>query len=302
MLVANETVAEHFYWLDVPFIYRIHEDPKEDKLHNFFEFITNFGLIVRGTANSVHPRALQDILDAVRGKPEEMVVSTVMLRSMQQAKYYEECLGHFGLSTRFYTHFTSPIRRYPDLIVHRLIHTYLIDGKIDPATQSKWEERLPEIASHTSKTERRAVDAERETDELKKAEYMEDKIGEEFDGIISSVTSFGMFVELPNTIEGLVHVSYMTDDYYHYDERQYAMIGERTGNVFRIGDQITVRVINVNKEEHSIDFEIVGMKGTRRRKDSDASPKVVLASNKKNGRKKTDSFEEDEWSTQKPKK
>src|SRR5690606_29909559 len=172
MLVANETVAEHFYWLDVPFIYRIHEDPKEDKLHNFFEFITNFGLIVRGTANSVHPRALQDILDAVRGKPEEMVVSTVMLRSMQQAKYYEECLGHFGLSTKFYTHFTSPIRRYPDLIVHRLIHTYLIDGKLDPATREKWQERLPDIALETSKAERRAVDAERETDDLKKAEFM----------------------------------------------------------------------------------------------------------------------------------
>lgn len=302
MLAANETVAEHFHWLDLPFIYRIHEDPKEDKLQRFFEFITNFGLVVRGKANNVHPRALQEIIDAVRDKPEETVVNTVLLRSMQQAKYYHESIGHFGLATEFYTHFTSPIRRYPDLIVHRLIRTYLIRGEIDPQTQARWKAVLPEIAQHTSKMERRAVDAERETDELKKAEYMEDKIGEEFDGIISSVTSFGMFVELPNTIEGLVHVSYMTDDYYHYDERQYAMIGERTGNVFRIGDQITVRVINVNKEEHSIDFEIVGMKGTRRRKDSDASPKVVLASNKKNGRKKTDSFEEDEWSTQKPKK
>lgn len=302
MLAANETVAEHFHWLDLPFIYRIHEDPKEDKLQRFFEFITNFGLVVRGKANNVHPRALQEIIDAVRDKPEETVVNTVLLRSMQQAKYYHESIGHFGLATEFYTHFTSPIRRYPDLIVHRLIRTYLIRGEIDPQTQARWKAVLPEIAQHTSKMERRAVDAERETDELKKAEYMEDKIGEEFDGIISSVTSFGMFVELPNTIEGLVHVSYMTDDYYHYDERQYAMIGERTGNVFRIGDQITVRVINVNKEEHSIDFEIVGMKGTRRRKDSDASPKVVLASNKKNGRKKTDSFEEDEWTTKKPKK
>ncbi|TWD97557.1 RNAse R [Neobacillus bataviensis] len=264
MLAANETVAEHFHWMEVPFIYRIHEDPKEDKLRRFFEFITNFGYIVKGTANDVHPRALQEIIEEVQGKPEEMVISTVMLRSMQQAKYYPESLGHFGLSTEFYTHFTSPIRRYPDTIVHRLIRTYLIEGKIDEATREKWNARLPEIAEHSSKMERRAVDAERETDELKKAEYMEDKVGVEYDGIISSVTNFGMFVELPNTIEGLVHVSYMTDDYYRFDERHFAMIGERTGNVFRIGDEITVRVVKVNKDERSIDFEIVGMKGTRR--------------------------------------
>ncbi|WP_045518076.1 ribonuclease R [Neobacillus niacini] len=264
MLAANETVAEHFHWMEVPFIYRIHEDPKEDKLRRFFEFITNFGYIVKGTANDVHPRALQEIIEEVQGKPEEMVISTVMLRSMQQAKYDPESLGHFGLSTEFYTHFTSPIRRYPDTIVHRLIRTYLIEGKLDETTREKWNARLPEIAQHSSKMERRAVDAERETDELKKAEYMEDKIGEEYDGIISSVTNFGMFVELPNTIEGLVHVSYLTDDYYRFDERHFAMIGERTGNVFRIGDEITVRVVKVNKDERSIDFEIVGMKGTRR--------------------------------------
>ncbi|KAB2332781.1 ribonuclease R [Bacillus mesophilum] len=273
MLAANETVAEHFHWMEVPFIYRIHEDPKEDKLRRFFEFITNFGYIVKGTANAVHPRALQEIIEEVQGKPEEMVVSTVMLRSMQQAKYDPESLGHFGLSTEFYTHFTSPIRRYPDLIVHRLIRTYLIEGKIDQATREKWNMLLPDIAEHSSNMERRAVEAERETDELKKAEYMADKIGEEYDGIISSVTNFGMFVELPNTIEGLVHVSYMTDDYYRYEERHMAMIGERTGKVFRIGDEITVRVVNVNKDERSIDFEIVGMKGTRRRETNDA-PKV----------------------------
>ncbi|EOR22723.1 ribonuclease R [Cytobacillus oceanisediminis] len=265
MLVANETVAEHFHWMQVPFIYRIHEDPKEEKLRRFFEFITNFGYIVKGTANSVHPRALQEIIEAVQGTPEEMVISTVMLRSMQQAKYYPESLGHFGLSTEFYTHFTSPIRRYPDLIVHRLIRTYLIEGDVSSAIQEKWNSRLTEIAEHSSNMERRSVEAERETDELKKSEYMLDKIGEEYDGIISSVTNFGMFVELTNTIEGLVHVSYMTDDYYRYDERHFAMIGERTGKVFRIGDEITVRVVNVNKDERAIDFEIVGMKGTRRR-------------------------------------
>jgi ribonuclease R len=272
MLAANETVAEHFHWMEVPFIYRIHEDPKEEKLRKFFEFITNFGYIVKGTANDVHPRALQEIIEEVQGKPEEMVVSTVMLRSMQQAKYDPESLGHFGLSTEFYTHFTSPIRRYPDTIVHRLIRTYLIEGKLDETTRGKWDARLPEIAQHSSKMERRSVDAERETDELKKAEYMEDKIGVEYDGIISSVTNFGMFVELPNTIEGLVHVSYMTDDYYRFDDRHFAMIGERTGNVFRIGDEITVRVVKVNKDERSIDFEIVGMKGTRRERTE--APKV----------------------------
>ena len=300
MLAANETVAEHFHWLELPFIYRIHEDPKEDKLQRFFEFITNFGLIVRGKANTVHPRALQEIIEEVQGKPEEMVVNTVMLRSMQQAKYYPENLGHFGLATDYYTHFTSPIRRYPDLIVHRLIRTYIIKGEMDPQTQEKWSALLPEIAQHTSKMERRAVDAERETDELKKTEYMEDKIGEEFDGIISSVTNFGIFIELPNTIEGLVHVSYLTDDYYHYDERQYAMIGERTGNVFRIGDEITVRVISVDKEERSIDFEIVGMK-ERRKRDRESQPRVVHAQPNKKGKTKDRSADETKKSKKKKK-
>nr|WP_275582019.1 ribonuclease R [Bacillus ectoiniformans] len=306
MLCANETVAEHFHWMNVPFIYRIHEDPKEDKLQRFFEFITNFGLVVKGSANEVHPRALQEIIESIQGKPEEIVISTVMLRSMQQAKYNPESLGHFGLSTEFYTHFTSPIRRYPDLIVHRLIRTYLIEGKIDPATQAKWDARMPEIADHTSSMERRAVDAERDTDELKKAEFMLDKVGEEFDGVISSVTNFGMFVELPNTIEGLVHVSYMTDDYYRYDERHYAMIGERTGNVFRIGDEITIRVANVNKEEQSIDFEIVGMKNAKPRPRMD-QPKVVKTKpsdrdRKKRGPQGNSEKESGEWSTQPPRK
>lgn len=168
MLVANETVAEHFHWMNVPFIYRIHEEPNAEKLQKFLEFVTTFGYVVKGTAGNIHPRALQSILDAVRDRPEETVISTVMLRSMKQAKYDPQSLGHFGLSTEFYTHFTSPIRRYPDLIVHRLIRTYLINGKVDEATQEKWAERLPDIAEHTSSMERRAVDAERETDDLKK--------------------------------------------------------------------------------------------------------------------------------------
>ncbi|MFC4322407.1 ribonuclease R [Litchfieldia salsa] len=302
MLLANETVAEHFHWMNVPFIYRIHEDPNEEKLRRFLEFITNFGYVVKGSGNSIHPRALQEIIEAVQGKPEEMVVSTVMLRSMKQAKYDPESIGHFGLSTDFYTHFTSPIRRYPDLIVHRLIRTYLIDGQLGNDVQKKWKEKLGEIADHSSNMERRAVEAERETDSMKKAEYMEDKVGEEYDGIISSVTNFGMFVELPNTIEGLVHVSYLTDDYYRFDERQYAMIGERTGNVYRIGDEITVRVVNVNKDERSVDFEVVGMKGTRRKLSKD-EPKVIKADKGKSRRKDSggaSASKDDEWSTKKP--
>jgi ribonuclease R len=302
MLLANETVAEHFHWLNVPFIYRVHEDPKPEKLQRFLEFITNFGYVVKGTGNQIHPRALQEILEAVRGEPEEMVVSTVMLRSMKQARYDAESLGHYGLSTDFYTHFTSPIRRYPDLIVHRFIRTYLINGQLDNETQEKWAEKLPDIAEHASNMERRAVEAERETDDLKKTEFMEDKIGMEFDGIISSVTNFGLFVELPNTIEGLVHVSYLTDDYYRYDERHYAMIGERTGKVYRIGDEITVRVINVNKEERIVDFEVVGMKGNRRKTAKDA-PLVIEGKRERKKRKKRDKESiDDEWSTKKPKK
>ncbi|MFJ7951306.1 ribonuclease R [Lysinibacillus sp. NPDC096418] len=274
MLVANETVAEHFHWMNVPFIYRIHEDPKPEKLQRFFEFVTNFGILIKGTGNTIHPKALQDVLKAIEGMPEEPVISTMLLRSMQQAKYYPESIGHFGLSTDFYTHFTSPIRRYPDLIVHRLIRTYLVNKDTSQETITQWSMAMDEIADHTSERERRAVDAERDTDALKKAQYMSDKIGEEFEGIVSSVTNFGMFIELPNTIEGLVHISNMTDDYYRFDDRQMIMIGERTNRQFRIGDEVKVRVANVIIEESSIDFEIVGMVTSygRTRKDT---PKVI---------------------------
>lgn len=279
MLAANETVAEHFHWLQVPFIYRIHENPKVEKLNRFFEFLTNFGIVVKGTGNQVHPRALQEIVESIEGLPEETVISTMLLRSMQQAKYYEESLGHFGLSTDFYTHFTAPIRRYPDLIVHRLIRTYLLEKDVSGPTVAHWEAELPDIAEHTSERERRAVDAERDTDALKKAQYMMDKIGEEFEGVISSVTNFGMFVELDNTIEGLIHVSYMTDDYYRFDDRQMIMIGEHTGRQFRIGDEVTVRVVAVKPEESSIDFEIVGMKTSYRRQRK-STPTVIHAKNR----------------------
>lgn len=290
MLIANETVAEHFHWMELPFIYRIHEDPDEEKLKNFYQFLGQFGYQVKGTANEVHPQALQQVLDLVKGEQEEMVISKLLLRSLKQAKYDFNSIGHFGLATKFYTHFTAPIRRYPDLIVHRLIRTYLIEGKVDENIQNHWKAKLKEIAKHTSERERIAVDAERETDDLKKAEYMLDKIGEEFDGVISSVTNFGIFVELENTVEGLVHVTDLTDDYYNFDERSYAMIGERTGNVFRIGDAITIKVADVNLEEHSVDFEVVGMKQKARRKayakqDKPKSQDKSQVKNKKQGKK-----------------
>ncbi|MGR6898699.1 ribonuclease R [Rummeliibacillus sp. BSL5] len=279
MLVANETVAEHIDRMNLPFIYRIHEDPKPEKLQRFFEFITNFGLIVRGTGNTVEPRALQEILESVKDMPEYPVISTMMLRSMQQAKYSPECLGHFGLSTEYYTHFTSPIRRYPDLIVHRLLRTYLINNDRSRETVSYWGGQMDEIAEHTSSRERRAVDAERDTESLKKAQYMADKIGEKFTGIVSSITNFGMFIELENTVEGLVHISNMTDDYYNFDDRQMIMVGERTGRIFHIGDEVEISVLEVNVEESAIDFEIVGMPEAKRRTRKQA-PVVIRAKSK----------------------
>ncbi|MFD1386996.1 ribonuclease R [Oceanobacillus oncorhynchi subsp. oncorhynchi] len=288
MLAANETIAEHFHWMDVPFIHRIHEEPDEGKLEKFYEFLAGLGISVKGTANEVHPQQLQKVLESIKDDPEEMIVSKLMLRSMQQAKYSPQSVGHFGLATDFYTHFTSPIRRYPDLIVHRLIRTYLIEKKIDKKTMMHWKDRMPEIARHTSEMERRAVDAERDTDNMKKAEFMKDKIGEEFTGIISSVTNFGMFVELENTVEGLVHVSYLTDDYYHYDERSQAMIGERTAKVFRVGDEVDIKVADVNLEEYTVDFELTSL-GSPRRKERKQKPagRIIQSPGKNNEKSKS---------------
>ncbi|OZT77087.1 ribonuclease R [Salinicoccus roseus] len=286
MLAANETVAEHFHWMEVPFLYRVHEDPKEEKLRQFFEFVTNFGIIVKGKGNEIHPRALQEIIEEVEGRPEEMVISTLMLRSMQQARYAEDNLGHFGLSAEYYTHFTSPIRRYPDLVVHRLIRKYLIEGKTDRKTINEIDAELPDIAEHTSNRERRAQEAERDTDDLKKAEYMIQHVGETYEGVISGVMNFGMFVELPNTIEGLVHVSYMTDDHYQYQERHMALIGDRTGTVYRIGDPVEVEVLSVNLEERLIDFKVVGMPERQPRERRDKPVQIKAKSKPKNGDKK----------------
>ncbi len=285
MLAANETVAEHVFNMKLPFIYRIHEDPKPEKLQRFFEFITNFGILVKGKGDTVDPKALQQILESVEGQPEYPVISTMMLRSMQQAKYSPESLGHFGLSTEFYTHFTSPIRRYPDLIVHRLLRTYVINKDTSGKTIAYWGAHMEEIANHTSERERRAVDAERDTESIKKAQYMSDKIGEEFEGIVSSVTNFGMFIELENTIEGLVHNSNLTDDYYNFDERTMSMIGERTGRIFRIGDKVKVKVHDVNLEESSVDFIVVGMPAPRAKS---GRPTRVITAGGRGAKKKSE--------------
>lgn len=266
MLAANETVAEHFHWLKVPFIYRIHEDPDQEKLMNFMAFVANFGYAVKGgKGNKVHPRALQTLLEDIQGTKEQTVISTMMLRSMKQAKYDAESTGHFGLAAEFYTHFTSPIRRYPDLVIHRVIREVIEHGGALPeARQEYLASRMQEIAQQSSERERVAVDAERDTEQLKKAEFMLDKVGEEFPGIISSVTSFGMFIELENTVEGLIRLSAMTDDYYHFHEQHMALIGERTSKIYRIGDEVKIRVARVNMDDHTIDFEMVDMKPRRR--------------------------------------
>ncbi|OJG68059.1 ribonuclease R [Enterococcus moraviensis] len=255
MLAANETVAKHFNDLKLPFIYRIHEQPKEEKMQRFFDFAAVLGILVKGTKADITPKDLQRVLEQVADKPEEAVINTMLLRSMQQARYSEDNYGHYGLAAEYYTHFTSPIRRYPDLIVHRLIRSYA--GNISEKLKEKWEQDLPDIADHSSRMERRAVETEREVDSMKKAEFMADKIGEEYDGIISSVTRFGLFVELPNTIEGLIHVNNLKQDYFHFIENHMALVGERTGMTLKIGQKIKVKVEKADPETREIDFEFL---------------------------------------------
>lgn len=255
MLVCNETVAEHMFWANMPFVYRIHEDPDEEKLAVFNEFVHNLGYTVR-LGKEVHPKALQDVIEKIKGKKEETVVSTLLLRSLKQARYSPECVGHFGLAAKYYCHFTSPIRRYPDLIIHRIIKAF-IKGEIDEKRLKRLTTEVEVAAKQSSETERTAQDAEREVDDLKKAEYMSGRIGEEFEGIISSVTSFGFFVELPNTIEGLVHISDLDDDYYIYDEKHLCLIGERTKKIYRLGDEVKIMVTKVDIELREIYFKIL---------------------------------------------
>ena len=266
MLAANETVAEHFHWMDVPFIYRVHEHPKPEKLERFYKLARALGYEIKGTKDHVHPKALQMITEAVHGKPEHAAINTMMLRSLQKARYSEESLGHFGLAAEFYTHFTSPIRRYPDLVVHRLIRRYLFDQDLSKETLDYYTAVMPEIGEQTSKRERDAIDAEREVEDMKKAEYMTQFIDEEFEGVISSVTKWGMYVELPNTVEGLVHVNDLTDDYYEFDEDNLALIGRRTKTIYKIGDIVKVVVAAASKEERTIDFQLVGMSKSRQKR------------------------------------
>ena len=254
MLVCNETVAEHMYWANTPFVYRVHEDPDTEKLEHFNEFIYNLGYTMKKTQD-VHPKNLQDIVNKVRGKKEETVVNTLLLRSMKQARYSPECIGHFGLAAKYYCHFTSPIRRYPDLIIHRIIKKHL-KGKLDEKTTRRFIGAVDYASIQSSERERVAQEAEREVDDLKKAEYMSKRIGEVYSGIISSVTNFGMFVELPNTVEGLVHISELEDDFYHYDDRHMALIGERTKNVYKLGDEVKVIVDRVDIDAHEIYFKL----------------------------------------------
>lgn len=256
MLAANETVAEHYSTANAPFLYRIHETPDADKMKNFFEFITAYGIQAHGSSKKVTPMMLQEVLTQIEGQPEQPIITTMLLRSMQQAHYSDESLGHFGLGAEFYTHFTSPIRRYPDLMVHRLIHSYATNG-MTIEEKEKWAPKLQPIAEQTSLEERRSIDTEREVVDLKKAEYMLDKVGNEYDAVISSVTSFGMFIALPSTVEGLVHISQMKDDYYSFVESQLALVGERTHKMFRIGQPVRVKVANVDLDAHSVDFELL---------------------------------------------
>ena len=256
MIAANECVASHIYFMNLPFIYRIHEYPKEEKIRSFLGFVSNLGYHITGNVSDIKPTTIQNILKQLEDKPEYKILSNLLLRSMQKAVYKEENLGHYGLASKCYTHFTSPIRRYPDTTVHRLLRTYLFDNKIDMETIHKWEEKLVYIAEHSSEKERSSVDCEREVEDMKMAEYMEKHIGEEFEGMISSVTSFGMFVELDNLIEGLVPIKDMPD-FFHYDEERMTLTGERTHVRYSIGDKVLIKVIRASKEDKTIDFEVV---------------------------------------------
>jgi len=259
MLICNETVAEHFFWADSPFVYRIHEEPDTEKIEAFSELVSNLGYRLKGI-NKVHPKALQDLLNRIKGTKEEMIISTIMLRSLQKARYSHQNAGHFGLAAKYYCHFTSPIRRYPDLIIHRIMKEYL-KGRLNESREEYYNKNLQEISRHCSERERAAEEAERETVELKKVEFMKDREGDIFEGIISNVTSFGLFVALENTVEGLVSMSSLEDDFYIYDDKRYCLIGERTKKMYRIGDKVYVRLAKADVAGRRIDFVIVGPSG-----------------------------------------
>ena len=261
MLAANETVAQHFYWQELPFVYRIHENPDPDKIQKLATFLYNFGYYMKSVGSKgkhasgeeIHPKEIQKILDKIVGTPEEALISRLALRSMKQAKYSVESSGHFGLAAQYYCHFTSPIRRYPDLQIHRIIKEQL-RGRLKEGRIDHYRQILPEVAKHSSETERRADEAERETDKLKKAEYMEAHLGEIFDGVISGVTAWGMYVELPNTVEGLVHVSKIPGDYFYFREESYELVGESTGVTYKLGMPVKVMAVSTDKLTRTVDF------------------------------------------------
>ena len=256
MIVANETVASHIFYMELPFIYRVHGTPKEEKVNDFLNFIGMLGYKITGKVNIKYPSSIENVLVQLKDKKEYKILSSLMLRAMQKAVYQTDNIGHFGLASKIYTHFTSPIRRFPDTTVHRLLRTYLYENDESKKTIEYFKDYLPMLADHASLKERDAIDCEREVEDMKMAEYMMDHVGEEFTGMISGVTSFGIFVELPNMIEGLVHITDIPGDYYNYDERTMSLIGQRTKKRYRIGDEVTVICKSASKEESFIDFEI----------------------------------------------
>lgn len=256
MLSANETIAERFYWLEAPFIYRVHEEPDIDKVKELNKFLYNFGYKINKSGDKVYPKEFAKVLDSVKGKTEERVVSNLVLRTLKVARYESENDGHFGIASKYYCHFTSPIRRYPDLFIHRIISKYLENNyEISEKQKEKYEKQAEQYAKTSSDREKIATKVERDSIDIKMAEYMQDRIGEEYEGMVSSVTSFGIFVELDNTVEGLIRFENLGDEYFEYDEEHKQLIGEKTGITYKIGDRVKIKVINANKETRQIDFE-----------------------------------------------
>ena len=258
MLTANETIAEKFFWLDAPFIYRVHEEPDLEKVQELNKFLFNFGLKIKANKDNIYPKEFSKVLEEIKGKEEEKVVSNLVLRTLKVARYESENKGHFGIASKYYCHFTSPIRRYPDLFIHRIISMYLKENyDVQEKVVEKYKIEAEERAKQSSEREKIATKVEREAEDIKKAEYMESRIGEEYEGIVSSITSFGMFVELPNTVEGLIRFEDIGNEYFIYDEERKQLIGEQTNKVYKIGDKVGIRVKNANKLLRQIDFEVI---------------------------------------------
>mgnify|MGYP002245247816 CR=1 FL=1 len=252
MLLANETVAEEYFWRELPFLYRTHETPDDEKIKKLSTLINNFGYHIH-VGNGVRPMEVQKLLGKAEGTPEEALIDRLALRSMKQAKYSPENTGHFGLAAKYYTHFTSPIRRYPDLQIHRIIKENL-HGQLDDGRQAHYHHILPDVAVQTSSTERRADEAEREVEKMKKAEYMSKRIGQRYEGVVSGITNWGMYVELPNTCEGLIRLQDMDDDYYIFDENTYTLTGEDTGRTFKLGEHVRIIVKDVDFLAKAVNF------------------------------------------------